>query len=73
MFPLPKYKMTAYKLYEFQRKIVVSNAFFGFETIIFGCLPEVGLEHKDRKSVLYDLKVLHVNVRSCNKYKIHSG
>lgn len=43
--------MTAYKLYEFQRRIVASNAFIGYETVIFGCLPEVGLEHKDRKSV----------------------
>lgn len=51
MFPLPKYKMTACKLYEFQRRIVAFNAFLGYETIIFGCLPKAGLEHKDRKSV----------------------
>lgn len=51
MFPLPKYKMTAYKLYEFQRRIVAFNAFFGYETIIFGYLPKVGLQHKDRTSV----------------------
>lgn len=39
--------MTAYKL----RRIVASNAFFGYGKIIFGCLHEFGLEHKDRKSV----------------------